>query len=152
VADHLRTQIRDAVVTLVTGLSTTGANAFAGRPETRPLQSTELPGLLVYTADTEAEPTSGQMTTRRVSHGTELLIEAYATGIGDVDKTMDTIEKEVRVALEAAPTLAGKAKDLYFVASEKESDELAEQPTWVNRMRFRVEYDTREGVPDAALA
>ena len=48
-ADHVRKQIRDAIVTLVTGLTTTGSNVFAGR--TYALQDSELPALRVYTGD-----------------------------------------------------------------------------------------------------
>lgn len=152
-ADHLRTQIRDAAATLLTGLTTTSTRVTKGRPESRPLQAaSDLPGLLVYTNETEAEPATMGQGSRRIQHASELVVEAYAAGTGDVDATMDTIEKEVRVALEGAPTLSGKAKDLYFLGSEKESDSEAEQPTWRNRMRFRVEYETREGAPDTALA
>lgn len=151
-ADHLRTQCRDAVVTLVTGLATTAARVSAGRPESRPVQTSELPCLLVYTNSTEGEPISGQQAARRIEHGCELVIDGLAAGTGDVDKTLDTIEKETRAALEAAPTLSGLAKDLLFVSSVKESDDEAEQPTWRIRMTWRLEFHTREGVPDAALA
>jgi hypothetical protein len=63
-ADHLRTQIRDAALALVTGLTTTSTRAYAGRPETRPLQPTELPGLLCESFRTLAAR------------------DAYATGAG----------------------------------------------------------------------
>lgn len=151
-ADHARTQIRDAATTLVTGLTTTGANAFAGRSETRPLQSGELPGLLLYTHETKSEPLSGTMGARRFGHGCDLVIEGYATGTGDIDKMLDTIEKEVRTALEAAPTLSGKCKDLWCANVVKETAPEAEKPIWRIRMTWQCDYDTREGVPDAALA
>lgn len=151
-ADHLRTQIRDAVVTAVTGLATTGANVFAARPGTRPVQTSELPALLVYSNDTDSEPSSGQRGSRRFEHVAELLVLGLAAGTGDVDRTLDTIEKEVRAALEGNPTLSGKCKDLWLERAEKEHDEEAEQPTWLVRMTWRCEYHTREGVPDAALA
>jgi hypothetical protein len=151
-ADHLRTQVRDAALALVAALTTTGSNAFAGRPETRPLQAGELPGLLLYTNETESEEVSGQRGTRRIIHTCSLMIDGYAAGTGDVDKTLDTIEKEVRAALEAAPTLSGKCKDLVCIGAIKENDEEAEQPTWRVRMTWRCEYHTREGIPDAALA
>lgn len=153
-ANHLRTQCRDAAKTLVTGLTTTGSNAFAGRAETRPLQGTELPGLLLYTTETEVDEDgeSGAIGTRRVADVCELLIEGYAKGTGDVDAQLDTMEKEVRAALGGSPTLSGKAKDLKFIGSTKEDATVAEKPTWLIRMRFRLEYHTRETAPDTALA
>jgi hypothetical protein len=151
-ADHLRTQIRDAVLTRVTGLTTTSTRAYAGRAETRPLQPTELPGLLIYTNETESEEASGTRVSRRFIHLCDIVIDGFAKGTGDMDKTLDTIEKEVRVALEAAPTLGGLSKDLVCTNVSKEDDPESEQPCWRVRMTWRCEYHTREGAPDAALA
>lgn len=150
--DHVRSQCRDSVVALLTGLTTTGSNVFGGRPETRPLQDSELPGLLVYTTETESEAASGQRNTRRMVETCNLIVDGYARGTGDLDKTLDKMEKEVRVALAANPTLSGKAKDLVYFGSVKEDAEEAEQPTWRNRMTFTLEYHIREDVPDTALA
>lgn len=52
-ADHIRKQIRDAAVTALTSLTTTGANVFSGRVSR--LKETELPGLNVYLTGDEAE-------------------------------------------------------------------------------------------------
>jgi hypothetical protein len=47
-ADHVREQIAVAALAAITSLTTTGANVFRDRDtEERPLQSTELPGLVV---------------------------------------------------------------------------------------------------------
>ncbi len=151
-ANNLRTQCRDAVKTLVTGLTTTASNAFAGRPESRPLQENELPGLLVYTNETESEMVSGQRGSRRKVNSCELVVHGVAQSTSDVDATLDTIEKEVLAAVEASPTLGGLAKDLYHVGSSKVTDPEAKKPTGEILIRFTLEYHTREGVPDAALA
>lgn len=151
-ADHVRTQCRDRAKTLVTGLLTTGANAFAGRPESRPLQETELPGLLVYTNDEESEMVSGQQGTRRKSRACELMIHGFAQSTADVDAVLDTIAKEVEAALEADPTLNGKAKDVYHTGTEKQSDPEAKKPTAEVVLKFTCEYHTREGTPDVPLA
>jgi RsiW-degrading membrane proteinase PrsW (M82 family) len=151
-ADHVRTQIRDAAVDLLDALTTTSTRCTGGRPKSRPVQESELPCLLVYTNETEAEPVSGTMGARRMAEVCQLVVHGFAQGTGDIDKTLDTIEKEVRVALAAAPTLSGLAKDSYFVGSTKESDQEAQQPTWEIVITFTVEYSTRETAPDAALA
>lgn len=151
-ANHLRTQIRDAAVTRLTGLTTTGTRCTGGRPKSRPVQESELPCLLVYTAETEAEPVSGTMGTRRMDDAAQLIIHGFARGTGDVDATLDTIEKEVRAALATAPTFGALAKDSYFTGSVKESDPEAQQPTWEIVITFTVAYSTRETAPDVALA
>lgn len=151
-ADHIRTQIRDAVVAAVTGLTTTSTRVHAARPGTRPLQGSELPALLVYTNDTEVEDIAGTLGSRRLAHVTEVVVEGYAKGTGDTDKTLDTIEKEVRVAIETAPTLGAKCKTITLTAAAKEDADDTDQPTWRIRLIWRCEYHTREGVPDAALA
>ena len=151
-ANHVRTQIRDAALALIDSLTTTGARAYAGRPETRPLQPSELPALLVHTNDVESEEVSGTRGSRRFVHLCDVVIEGYAKGTGDIDATLDTIEKEVRAALEADPTLGGLCKDLICTGANKDNEAEAEQPSWRIRMTWRCEYHTREGVPDAALA
>ena len=150
--DHVRTQCRDAAVTLGTGLTTTGTRVFAARPKTRPIQASELPCLLVYTNEEETELVSGQRGARRKVNACQLMVSGYAAGVGDIDKTLDTISKEVEAALEAAPTLSGKAKDLFLTGTVKEDASEGEQPTWMITLTFTCEYHTREGVPDTPLA
>ncbi len=151
-ADHVRTQCRDAVVTLLTGLTTTTTHVTAGRPESRKLQSTDLPHLLIYTNETEAEATTMGQGSARMVEVCQLMVDGIAQGTGDVDKTLDTIEKEVRAAIAASPTLSGKAKEVLFSSSAKEQDDENEQPTWRIRMTFTLQYHTRESAPDVALA
>ena len=58
---HIRKTIREHVVTTITSLSTTGSNVY----ETRyfPLQTGNLPALIVYTLDTIAEEVEEAMVT-----------------------------------------------------------------------------------------
>lgn len=151
-ADHVRTQIRDAAIAKLSGLATTGSRVFGGRPETRPLQESDLPGLLVYTAEEESAAESGTIGTRRLMRTCQLVVHGFAQGTGDVDKTLDTIAKEVEAALAADPTLGGRAKDLVIASTTKESADDAAQPAWTVRLSFVCEYSTREDIPDAALA
>lgn len=151
-ADHVRTQCRDAAKTSVTGLATTGSNVFAGRPESRPLQEGELPGLLVYTNEEESEHTAGTRGSRRKERACQLMIHGFAQDAADLDKKLDTIAKEVEAALEADPTLGGKAKDVYLTGTVKDSEPDAKTPTGEIVLTFTCEYHTREGVPDVPLA
>lgn len=151
-ADHVRTQIRDAVVDACDALTTTSTRCYGGRPETRPVQTSELPLWLVYTEEETSEPISGTRATRRLERAVSLVMRGYARGTGDIDKTLDTMCAEVETALAADPTLGGKAKDLYLEAIRKASDDQAEQPTWFVEMTWRCEYHTLEAAPTAAAA
>lgn len=151
-ADHLRTQIRDAAVNLLDALTTTSTRCTGGRPRSRPIQESELPCLLVYTNEEESEPVSRTLGARRMDRNVQLMVHGYTASTGDADKTMDTIAKEVEAALAASPTLGGLCKDLYLVGTVKESDPEASQPTWELILTFTCQYQTLETAPDAALA
>lgn len=148
--DHVRTQIRDRVVDLLDNLTTTSTRCHAARPRTRPLQT--LPALIVYTNDETVEIVAGQRGSRRLERPLDLVVEGYATGTGDVDKTLDTMSAEIETALAADVTLNGLAKDLHLAKVEKEQDDEAEKPTWLIRLTWYCEYHTRETAPTAALA
>lgn len=149
-ADHVATQIRDAAVTALTGLTTTGARVFADREY--PLQTSNLPGLCIYTRNETEEPITFKGATRRLQRTLELLVVAYAKTIGDLDKTLDTIRKEVETALAADPPLGGLAKELWPQACEKDVDAEGDKPVGVATMVFHVEYHTAQNAPDTALA
>lgn len=153
-ADHVRTQCRDAAVALLANL-TVGADTFSaegGRPESRPLQEADLPALLVYTNEEEADYTSGTRGSRRQERRCQLMVHGFAQDTADLDKTLDAIAKVVEAALEAAPTLGGLAKDVYLTGTTKSADPEAKQPTGEIVLNFTCEYHTREGAPDSALA
>lgn len=151
-ANHVRQQIRDAAVNALDSLTTTSTRCYGGRPRSRPLQEADLPALLVYTNEEESEPVSGTLGQRRIARAVQLVVHGYARGTGDIDGTLDTIAKEVEVALAADPTLGGLCKDLYLTSTAKESDPEAAQPTFEVVLTFTAEYQTREDAPDAALA
>lgn len=150
--NHVKTQLRDAAVTACTSLTTTGANVFAARPDERPLKDTELPALTIYTDEESEEMGTLAAAGRRIIRTLELRVRGYAKSTSDIDATLDTITKEVEVALAADVTLGGKAKDLWPVSQVKDRDADGEKPTAFVEMVFVVEYHTAQGVPDVALA
>ncbi len=156
-ADHVKTQIRDAVAAsgVLGNLTTTGARVFLARPEEKPLQAatpTELPGLCIYTDEEELELGTLSRSGRRMIRTLQLKIRGYVQASGDIDKSTDTITKEVETAMAADVTLGGKCKDLWPVSVTKGQDAEGELPVaWVEIM-FTVEYHTAQGAPDAALA
>lgn len=149
-ADHVRTQIRDAAVNALDALTTTSNRCYGGRPGTRPLQT--LPALLIYTKDEEVQRVSrlasGAFRMERIC---SLVVEGYVAEVADADKSCDTINAEVEAVLGANTTLGGLAKDIELQRVEKEDAEESEKPTYVVRMTYRCSYSTTETDPTTAL-
>ena len=89
---HIRKTIREHVVTTITSLSTTGSNVY----ETRyfPLQTGNLPALIVYTLDETVEDYTLGRNTRTQQRSLNLIIEAHCRGTANIDDTLDTIAEE----------------------------------------------------------
>jgi hypothetical protein len=147
-ADHLRKQIRDAVTTALTGLTTTGAHVYASR--VYPLQDTELPALRLFAESETSErvtlPAPGLM-----ARALRLRIEAVAKATADLDDTLDLICKEVETAL-AMPcaALAGLAQSITLAGTEIMLAGTAEQPVGQAAMLYDVSYVAAENAPDVA--
>ncbi|MDH5528360.1 MAG: hypothetical protein OEY97_13800 [Nitrospirota bacterium] len=146
---HVRTQIRTAVATALTGLATTGPRVHPSR--VWPLQQTDLPALLVYAVSDPVDEdhlTIGRP--RKLTRDLSLVVEARAVGTVGLDDLLDAIEAEVITALALDPTLGGLAKDVLFAGAEIDL-EPAEQPVGTNRMTFRVAYRHREDDSNTAI-
>ena len=147
-ANHLRRQIREAIATAVTGLSSTGARVFQSR--VYPLETTDLPGLLIYTGR--------ENLTVETIHGPAVLGRTLAIRVvgvvrttADLDDALDQIVKEVEVAV-AGMSLAGLAENIALTEiQEPELTGTSEQPTGQITMSFEVNYFTEVNAPDVAL-
>lgn len=144
---HVREQIRDAVVTACTGLTTTGTRVY--RERLYQLRAADLPGLRIYCGAEQVEPDR-----LGAIHGQQrdmdLMVEGLARATSDLDETLDDIAAEVEAALAADVTLGGKAKVLYLAGIDdpEQSDE-GEVPAGLVRLKFRVQYRTLNTTPTA---
>ena len=138
---HVRKAIREHVVTTITSLSTTGSNVY----ETRyfPLQTANLPALLVYTLDETVEEYTMGSNTRTQHRSLNLIIEAHCRGTDNIDDTLDTIAEEVEEAMVTDISRAGNAKDTKLVSTEIEFD-TASQKTGLMRLTYLISYSTVE--------
>lgn len=145
---HVRKQIRDAVVTAVTGLSTTGSNVY--RTRVYPIASGKLPGLAVYT---NAETSTNETVTipRTKSRTLEMVVECYVSGTANLDNTLDTIAVEVEEALTADVTLGGLAKDTQLTTTEIELVGEGESVAGLIRLTFEIMYSTLENDVETAV-
>lgn len=141
---HARQQIREAVATLVTGLTTTGSNVFQSRVYR--LQASELPALLVYT-NTETVERS-HMTSGLVRELT-LRVEGIAKALANIDDTLDTIGAEVEAAL-GGQEPAG-VEDLVLQSADVTINGEGEQQVGAIVMDYLVRYRTNEAAPETIL-
>ena len=145
---HVRKAIREHVVTTITSLSTTGSNVY----ETRyfPLQTGNLPALIVYTLDETVEDYTLGQNTRTQFRALNLIIEAHCRGTANIDDTLDTIAEEVEEAMVTDITRGGNAKDTKLVSTEIDFD-TASQKTGLMRLTYLITYNTVENAVQAGV-
>ena len=138
---HVRKQIRDNIVTTITGLATTGSNVY--RTRVYPLADAKLPGLAVFTDSEEIEPST--ITPPRTQMRTlTVRIEAFVKGVSNFDDQLDTISEEVEEALAAVITRGGLAQDTRNIGFEADFSGEGDQPVGVGRISVSVDYVTIE--------
>ena len=145
---HVRQQIRDQIVTALTGLTTTGSNVFRSR--IFPLEQTNLPALCIFTKS-EATEFDTITLARSVNRVLEVAVEAYVIGTANYDNSLDTIAVEVEEAIAADVTLNNLAKDAQVVAFEADYSGDGEQPVAVGRFTISVQYRTKENYVETAV-
>lgn len=138
---HVRKQIRDDIVTTLTGLTTTGNNVF--RTRVYPLESSKLPGLAIYTDSEEIEVQT--ITAPRTQVRTlTVTVDCYARGVSNFDNVLDTISEEIEEALATDLTRGGLAKDTRVTGFEADFSGDGDQPIANGKISIEVEYVTVE--------
>jgi len=143
-ANHLHKQIRDAVKTALTGLSTTGSRVFANR--LRPLQDADLPALRIYADEERAEGLlihSPEMYDRELT----FVVEGVAKATAALDDTLDQISKEVETALSAGITLGSRNLEVFYTGMSFDDEQL-DKPVAVKRMTFSLKFTSMSNAPD----
>lgn len=143
-ADHLRTQVRNAVSTIVTGLPTTADRVYVGR--TRPLPTNHDASLLIYTpSETSRRGVAGRPPI--LERSVMLVIEGRVSMAGLPDDTLDQIAAEVEAAMASDPSLGGLAYNMQFQATEVDTKTEGDRHLGGIRLAYLVTYRTAEGLP-----
>ncbi len=112
---HKRTQIKNAVVTVLTGLTTTGTNVFPSRVHAMPAK--HLPGLLVYFDEENSEP--GETgPNRSLDRELSLIIEGQAKSGDDIDDISDSIAEEVEAEMNIDRYFSGLALESFLASTD----------------------------------
>jgi len=134
---HIRNQIRDNIITALTGLTTTGSNVFNHR--VYPLGSNKLPALCIYTSS-ESSQYQTINPPRSVLNTLTVNVEGYVQATSGYDNTIDAICLEVSEALYTDLTRGNLAKDTRIVSMSSELNDDGEQPLCVVVITVEVTY------------
>jgi len=131
---HARKQIRDQLITTLTGLTTTGSNVFNSRVYNHDV----LPCISVYTLSEEL----GEESSNRQFRLLNVMVEVRAKAADSLEDTLDLIGAEVEDAIfvNGDTTLNGKCKDFDYEGLDIELSGEAEQPFGLMTMRFSALY------------
>jgi len=151
VADHRREQILDAIVSQLTGLTTTSTRVFRGRAY--PLADTDLPAILIYQGeDNPTSENSSEAVYQFIDSTLTVAIEACAMSTSTVvDQILNQIDKEAWIALMSTLNLG-----LSFVhyhspigAQEPRLSGEGERPIGCLRRNWTVYYRSSRTDPSA---
>ena len=146
---HVRTQIRGAFVSRLTGLATTAAAVHGQR--TRPIAA-EPPFLKVWIGDDSGEllNATDDFVEQRTA---DLVIEAYAKDSGDMEDILDQIALEVQQQIATTPdrSFGGLVKLLGAPRIEPDVDDSLEKPCGINRITYPITYYIAGANPAVAL-
>lgn len=139
---HSRQQIRAAVATAITGLTTTGSRVFISRVHALALN--ELPCLLVFTRNETSSRAARMGQSGRIERVLSVSVEAYVKLLSGYDNTLDDIAVQVEEALMAAPSLKALVKDIVLSETEIQFSDDGEKPVAVMTLTFVATYHTLE--------
>lgn len=142
-----RQQIREALETQLTGLTTTASNVFVSR--VYPLQSVDLPALRIFfERDALSEQyTSNESEWRELS----IVIEGIVRAADGVDDTFDTICGEVGEAIAEDDTLGGLVKWMRNDRVDFEITDDGDRPFGMAVMRYTAHYVVDPENPNTIL-
>ena len=135
----------DAVVTTVTGLTTTGANVHRGR--VHPVPESDLPALSVYMGQDTPLDEDGQNVIGFMDSDLTVRIEAHVKASTNIDQTLNQIRAEVHQALMADYTLGlGFVHQVIWSGAGEPELDAADQKIGRQALNWTVRY--RHSVTD----
>lgn len=143
---HVRNQIRNRLVTTLTGLSTTGSNVSSSR--VYPFAADKLPRISIYTKSESSEYAT-LTRPRTITRTLEALVEVFVQSV--IDDDLDTIASEVESAIYGDVTLNGLAKDARITSFSSDFSGDPDKPVGSATITIEIDYVTIEGSPEAAV-
>jgi hypothetical protein len=143
-ANHLHRQIREALETKLTGLTTSATRVYANR--LKPMEAGNLPGLRIGMESEDAEPLTlhaPYVQDRRPA----VVVDCCAKGGDTLDDTLDLMSKEVEIALASGITVGSRTLDLIYRGMELDMEQEG-HVVGIKRLRFSLDYTAMSNAPD----
>lgn len=141
---HGVAQIHAALVTALTGLTTTGAHVFDD--ETTVIADASLPALRVLDDGEETLDYLTQRPPRSIQRQVTFTVIALAK-VANAKGTLNTIAAEVEAAVYGARTLSGLARDMRVERIDKTYSDDIETRVGESRITVAVDWVAVEGSP-----
>lgn len=145
---HARSQIRNAVTTLLKNNSSVGNNVFESR--VYPLSKPKLPAVLVYTKN-ESVGDKSISYPRTQNRELSLTIEVYVKSSNNIDEEADNLALEIEQILSNNINLSGLVKDLSLSSTEIQYSDEGEKPIGILVMNYNILYCVKENNPQTAI-
>ncbi len=147
---HERQQLREAIVTQLTGATSAGARVTKTRLE--PTRGAGLPCLSVYTGDEDVDPASRKNANRELKRSVEVSIAAWdlAEPNEEIDDVLDALALEVETAMDADCEFGGKAYSSILTRTEIGVKMDGSSPMGCVQLTYTCEYltDLRIAAPE----
>lgn len=149
---HIRQQIRDAAVTLLTGLTATGSNVFPARDTaTYPLADSELPALAIDVVDERVLEVGISGLSSPLLCEVDLRVRCYVKSVTGYADTIDDITVEVQSALADAGKVGGVSISRYNGTEGPMIDGSTDRPVAMAIVAFTLRYMVAANDPETAL-
>ena len=149
---HVRQQIRDAAVTLLTGLTETGSNVFSSRDTTSyPLAEAELPALIVDAVDERSIEVGFAGLASPVLCECDLRVRVLTKSVSGYADMIDDIAVDVQTALANAGQVGGIAIVRYVGTDGPAVDASTDRPVAQAELSFTMRYMLAANAPETAL-
>jgi hypothetical protein len=145
---HVRQQIREAVGTACTGLTTTAARVFQAR--VYPLATADLPGLAIYTNSETSEDAEVGGASRLLMRTLEIKIDGYSRKTSGLDDELDTICAEVEVAIMDNSTVQELVGNIYLSETSISFANEGDRPIGCASMTWNCVYFTEANDPQTS--
>lgn len=140
---HARTQIRNAVKSLLSGISEFNGHVFSNRFSN--LQISELPSANVFCLQESNAP--GDIHGLSIERTLQLGISIKHAVTDNIDAVLDELAELVEVALDSQPTLGGLVRGLQLTATQIQINEDNAEAVGEALLQYQIIYFTQADNP-----
>lgn len=145
---HARKQIRDAIVTALTDLPSTGNNITTSR--IIPHEGAKLPAISVYTKNELSEPMTLSVS-RRMKRVVNVVVDVAIKASNSLDDAVDAIAVSIEQAMATDTSLQNLVKSVTLTETDVQFNFEGDQRMAFMVMNYAIEYQISETDPETFI-